>query len=159
MTKRITPVSTGVNAQGKANDCSVRALCNVTQLPYETSERLHAKNGRRIHKGVSIETLDKTYRQAGLELKGVYGDTHTAWYMRNVLKVTEAQDNKGCTLGKFLKEQNQGNYVCLVRGHALAAVDGQLVDKVPLLANKRVVAVYAVKDVAKAMLLEMDGES
>jgi hypothetical protein len=111
-----------------------------------------------MHKGVSIETLDKTYRQAGLELKGVYGDTQTAWYMRNKLKVTAAQDNKGCTLGKFLKEQNQGKYVCLVRGHALAVVDGQLVDAIPLLANKRIVAVYAVKDTSKAMLLEMDKE-
>jgi hypothetical protein len=158
MTKRITPVSTGVNAQGKANDCSVRALCNVTALPYATSESLHAENGRRMHKGTRVETLDKTYRQAGLELKGVYGDTQTAWYMRNVLIVTEAQDNKGCTLGKFLKENNLGKYICLVRGHALAVVDGQLVDAKPVLANKRIVAVYCVKDAAKAMLLEMDKE-
>jgi hypothetical protein len=158
MKQRITPVSIGVNAQGKANDCSVRALCNLTQLPYETSERLHAENGRRMHKGTRIETLDKTYRQAGLELKGVYGDTQTAWYMRNKLNVTEAQDNKGCTLGKFLKENNQGNYICLVRGHALAVVDGQVVNAGPILANKRIAAVYCVKDAAKAMLLEMDGE-
>jgi hypothetical protein len=157
MTKqRIQPVSKGVFYSGKANDCSVRALCNVTQLPYETSERLHADNGRVMHKGVSIQTLDKTYRQAGLELKGVYGDTQTAWFARNLLGTSEAQDNKGSTLGKFLKENNQGKYVCLVRGHALAVVDGQVVDAVPLLANKRIVAVYEVKDVTKAMLLEQD---
>ena len=157
--KIIYPVNFGVTYAGKQNDCSVRALCNVTGIPYNTSEMMHKLNGRITNKGTSISTLQKTYKEAGVELVGIYGDTQTAWALRNQLEYTDLQENKGITLQNFIKKNPEGKYICLVRGHALAVVDGEVVDATTaVLANKRITAVFKPVSAAKAMLLEMDNE-
>ena len=151
--------TSGITKQGARNDCSVRALANAGGIPYETSEAIHARNGRKHNAGATIETVTKAYGEAGFELQGVYGDTKQAWYWRNLMLTNYKQHLKGTTLAKFVQQNNKGKYICLVRGHAFAVVDGAVIDKQHLLAGKRVVAVFKPVDTGlQAMLAEQDVE-
>lgn len=149
--------TSGITKQGALNDCSVRALANAGGIPYETSEAIHARNGRKHNKGVTVETLAKTYAEAGFELKGIYGHTKESFYWRYILKTNVKQDREGTTLAKFVQQNNKGTYICLVCGHAFAVVDGAIIDNQHLLAGKRVVAVFKpVENSLQTMLEEME---
>ena len=149
--------TSGITKQGARNDCSVRALANAGGIPYETAEAIHARNGRKHNAGCTVETVAKTYGEAGFELQGVYGDTKQAWFLRNILHTSYAKDHKGTTLAKFVQQNNKGKYICLVRGHAFAVVDGAIIDNQHLLAGKRVIAVFKpVDNSVQAMLEEME---
>lgn len=151
--------TSGATKAGARNDCSVRALSNASGIPYETSEAMHKRNGRVDNKGTTPAVLHKTYAEAGFELQGVYGDTQQAWFLRNVFKTNDKQDNKGTTLAKFVQQHKTGTYICLIRGHAFAVVDGAIIDNQHLLAGKRVVAVFKPVDTGlKVMLAEQDVE-
>lgn len=151
--------TSGITKQGARNDCSVRALANAGGIPYETAEAMHKRNGRVDNKGTTPAILYKTYAEAGFELQGVYGDTKRAWFLRNIFKANDTQDNKGTTLAKFVQQNNKGTYICLILGHAFAVVDGAIIDNQHLLAGKRVVAVFKPVDTGlQAMLAEQDVE-
>lgn len=155
--RKLVLSTSGITKQGARNDCSVRALANAGNIPYATAEAMHKRNGRTQDKGVTPQTLYKTYAEAGFELQGVYGNTKQAWFLRNIFKTNDLQDKQGTTLAKFVQQHKQGTYICVVRGHAFAVVDGAIVDNQHLLANKRVVAVFKpVERGLKAMLEEQE---
>jgi len=88
----------------EANDCTVRALQAAAQIPYEQAHAALAAAGRAKGKSVSFFTADAAYRPLGGK-----------WVCLAVLRPTLAQ---------FTRSLPSSRCVALVRGHALAMVDG-----------------------------------
>lgn len=155
--RKIILSTSGITKAGARHDCSVRALANASNIPYVTSEAMHKRNGRINDTGTQADVLYKTYAEAGFELQGVYGDTKQACWLRRVFSTDDCTVKQGMTLGTFLKRNTKGKYICLVRGHAFAVVDGVVIDNQHLLANKRITAVFKPMETGlQSMLSEMD---
>jgi hypothetical protein len=151
----VQPIARGAWNPLDTNNCTVRALANATGMPMKDAEDLLAKYGRERNKGTW--GFHSAYLEAGLSLIGVYGTTKQA---RNVyhyavfgekapLRDSYASylelNKKGCTLGRFIQENQEGSYIVLVKGHALALVDGEVIDSHPTSAAKSVTMAYKVK--------------
>jgi hypothetical protein len=74
-----------------------------------------------------------------MSLVGVYGTTHGA---RSLARKLSAVAQDGITLGRMLPTLTQGSYIVIITGHALAVVDGGVVDMNLNRSNSRVIAVY-----------------
>jgi hypothetical protein len=120
-------------------DCSVRALANAADMPYLVAHRLLEKHGRKMNRGVYFDTLDAAYKEAGFTLQGIYGTTRPTRY---AAYKTGIEPQEGTTLGKLLPKLKVGEYIVNVCGHALAVVNGKVLDTFDNAAGKRVVAVY-----------------
>jgi hypothetical protein len=93
------------------NDCTVRALANATGLTYESSHELLAESGRKQYKGHYIHTL-----YDAIVSKGVW------------VKDCAAGKVSTITVARFISENPTGSYICLIRGHVFAVVDGVVHD-------------------------------
>lgn len=151
----VQPIARGAWNPLDTNNCSVRALANVTDMPMKDAEALLAKYGRERNKGAW--GFHHAYTEAGLSLIGVYGTTkqarevyHCAVFGKKA-HLDESYESyrelnkKGCTLGRFIQENQEGSYIVLVKGHALALVDGEVIDSHPTSAARSVTMVYKVK--------------
>jgi len=123
----------------ETKDCSVRALSNATEMPYEKAHALLKKHGRKDCRGVFFKTLKGAYEEAGFTLYGVYGSTRAARYAAHI---SDQKTAEGVTLGKLLPTLGFGEYIVNVTGHAVAVVNGKLIDTFDNPAGKRVVAVF-----------------
>ena len=92
---------------GESNDCAVRALSLAFNKPYEEMHKLCASIGRKSGKGMR------------------WMDINAA-----IAKLTDNPNNKLQTLqrtqtfGTFARDNKQGNYIIIKRGHAVALIDG-----------------------------------
>ena len=144
--KVINPVFRGVTCADSAlfagketNDCTVRALASASKMPYEDAHILLNKHGRKNHIGASFRSMMNAYLEAGFELKSVHGTTQNAkWVARH----TNMFACEGITLAKILPKLGKGSYILNVTGHAVAVVDGNLIDTFPNPVGKRVIAVF-----------------
>lgn len=147
MAKIIAPISqTAVRISGESKDCVIRAAANATGMKYEDIHVIAKKNGRKDGHGTSMEVLLKTYRDIGVHLSGVVGTTDSADLTRRVAKrlnVVHSEFN-GITLERFLRAKSTGKYICLMRGHAFAVVNGKLVDAGSLRGGTRITAFFKV---------------
>lgn len=144
MTEYIEPISKGASSIGlfqEKNDCAVRALANASKIPYLDAHKLLSKHGRESKGGCNTYTYHSAYTEAGLTLIGVYGTTNATNYFRRYLICAHL---KGCTLKNVMEDLKWGSYVVIIRGHALAVVNGNIIDSSYNKANSRVVAVYKV---------------
>lgn len=139
--KKIQAVYRGATSEtgNEAKDCTVRALANATEMPYEKAHALLKKHGRKDRKGAYFPTMKAAYEEAGFVLYGVYGTTKSARYTARVAK-QEAQT--GTTLAKLLPKLGFGEYIVNTTGHAVAVVNGKIIDTFDNPAGKRVVAVF-----------------
>jgi hypothetical protein len=90
-----------------AQDCTVRALCVAANLPRETADALLTKHGRARMKGCRSNVFGPAYEEAG---------------------AVRVSDLRRQTLAAFVRNNPRGRFVVLVRGHALAVVDGVIHD-------------------------------
>lgn len=140
MRKRlIYPVSQGATFEGETNDCTVRALANARGMPYTEARSVLAKHGRRRGRGAVSKVWHPAYTECGMVLQGVYGSTSRARFMGNMLNVTPGP---GVTLASIMPRLSSGRYIVMITGHAVAVVDGQLIDQGPCMSGSRVFAVY-----------------
>ena len=139
MAKIITPATAGVYSYGEHRDCTVRALSNSTGLQYANAHAILKKHGRKDKRGCTFNVWHDAYTEAGMSLIGVYGTTHSARMMARGVSVV-AQD--GVTLGRMLPKLASGSYIVIIRGHALAVINGAIVDMNLNRINSRVIAVY-----------------
>jgi hypothetical protein len=137
----IAPISIGKTSPSarEKDDCSVRALANAADIDYEDAHYCLKEHGRIFGEGVFFETYHRAYLSAGFELFGVYGTTNSAKYIKHKTKV---QSKPGLVLSNLLPTIQDGAYIVMVSGHALAVIDGEIIDTERNKANKRVVAVY-----------------
>lgn len=96
-------------------DCTVVALAEVFNIPYEKAHRhLKLNLGRQNRKGLfekEVKSLPGTFKEYRIAIRSFGCD--------NVPKIT---------LGQFIKQHPIGRYYVLVRGHALAVIDGVVHD-------------------------------
>jgi len=138
-TKLIKPVAYGATKAGETNDCTVRALSNASGLDYETAHKALQKQGRKPRKGATCNVWHRAYTAAGMQLTGAYGVTKATKALQRIYRVIP---DKGATLSKIMPTLSQGRFIVIVTGHALAVVDGAIIDSHASSGNKSVVAVY-----------------
>lgn len=138
--KYIKADSRGATAGGlEHNDCTVRALANASGMDYFDAHNLLSKHGRKKRCGAKFTTMHKAYDEAGFVLNSVHGTTGQAKF---VSRITQREAEAGITLGKILPKLAFGEYIVNVTGHAVAVVNGKLIDTFDNPAGKRVVAVF-----------------
>ena len=128
----IKPASSGATKNGESNDCTVRAMTNSSGIDYEIVHALLKKNGRKDNKGVRYDVIMPSMKELGFEFVGVFGKTiaakcglaHAAKYY----DVVEGSQNKPITLGNLVKSLPFGKFVVIIKGHAVALIDGKLID-------------------------------
>lgn len=107
----------------QSSDCSVKALAIVKNIPYQDALG-YARDSfkRQPNKGVTLTNITKGFLQDdsittlnGREIKTYYN---------NQGKMVE----RSMTVGTFAKTYNKGKYFVVVRKHALAIVDGVIID-------------------------------
>ena len=116
------------------NFCSVIALASVTGMSFGKSRIKMEKLGRKHRKGSVVVDLLTAIKNRGYEYERIEG------YRGHHVK----------TMGGKLK--GKGNFIIIVRGHALAVMDGKINDWSENSCH-RVVNVYMVKIFLKVLLM------
>lgn len=139
----ICPVATGETRDYEDKDCSVRALANAAEMPYYEAHALLTKHGRKMKQGVEFHTFHAAYTEAGFRLKGIAGTTKAAMYFRTLAEGSYIKYT-GMSLENALKLFNEGSYIFIIKGgcHAVACVDGELIDTHNSTANTTVQIIY-----------------
>jgi hypothetical protein len=139
MDKYIRPLTIGHSNVVEQLDCTVRALANSAGIVYGNAHSILKKHGRKDRKGCSNKVWHDAYINTGLSLVGIYGTTKAAKHISKRLNIAAY---KGITLGRILPTLNEGSYIVIITGHALAVVSGHVIDKGLNRSNSSVVAVY-----------------
>lgn len=136
----IYPAHVGYDSPGDGNNCAVRALANVKGEPYELSFKTFEQLGRRRSRGANVRQCHAAYIGAGGHLVNVYGVTKQAIAFSTL---TGVYPSPGMTLGRLIATiPKTGRYVAIVTQHALAIVDGNVIDLNATKAHRRVTALY-----------------
>lgn len=141
MTATIRPLLTGATRITERLDCTVRALANAKNIEYETAHALLKSHGRQDLRACTHRVWGAAYRSAGLSLVGVYGKTCRA---RHLARFENVESLKGTTLGTLLPRLSAGRFIVMITGHAIAVIDGQVIDRFASLAGSSVFGVYRV---------------
>jgi len=120
-------------------DCVVRSMANASGMPYDEAHAIAKKYGRKNRKGATIFTMIAAYKEAGFKVRSTHGTSAISSYTS---RVTGAGRESGVTLGKLLPTLSKGKYIVNVTGHALAVVDGKIIDTFDNSAKKRVHVVF-----------------
>tara|TARA_R110000796_G_scaffold104712_2_gene214583 strand:+ start:1005 stop:1436 length:432 start_codon:yes stop_codon:yes gene_type:complete len=133
------------NAQTRSSeskDCAVRALASAAVMDYDEAHELLAYYGRPDRRACVGFTLVSAYVDAGFRDITVFGSTSGAEYYRRTFKHSISRSEKGITLKNFCKTYNKGRYIVSYKGHAVAVVNGEVIDIGSNLANKRVMIAF-----------------
>lgn len=116
----------------ETNDCVVRAFMCVLNIKYSEAHEWVKKNfDRKDLQGVYTDwfihkVVDKTYFNYKLKMLGV--SKHATYYMKikkdNYGWPTLENEGKGYTIQTFIENFPKGRYFVIVKGHAIAIVDG-----------------------------------
>jgi hypothetical protein len=103
-------------ASKETNDCVVRALSLVSNLPYENVHKivrthLNRKRGRGVKKSLILNLFKNEKALIKKHLN------FTAWEMSGVK-----------TINQLIKTKPNGTFFILVRQHATAVIDGKVAD-------------------------------
>lgn len=139
----IKPIDFGETREDEARDCTVRALANMTMMEYDDAHEHMAYYGRPNRRGASPKVLMDGYLAAGLTNVQVFGTTKGARYYARKYGNVVQNPEKGITLENFCKKFNKGRYIVVYSGHALAVVNGQVIDKFSNAAGKRVILAFS----------------
>jgi hypothetical protein len=129
----IAPTSFGNTMISDKNNCTVRALSNVTGKDVRDCYLEMKKLGRKDNKGCYPKNFHVCYvAQNNLKFLGYYGTTLAAErFKRDVESVgynLAGMRQNGTSLEKFIKDHPVGKYIVITIGHAVAVVDGKLID-------------------------------
>ena len=140
----------------KRADCAVIALSLLTKLSYSDTEDLLAKHGRKLNKGTPIDVLYKAL--ADLSPCDFWFDSHlydiegSSQYKNEMLRDFRLKYGNmsgviGMTISRLAKVRKlqKGKYLVLTRSHALAMIDGEVLDWTKG-RRHRVVAIFKIGD-------------
>lgn len=121
-------------AGNENNDCVVLTFSNVFNIHYDTAHWIVKKYfGRVDRKGViNFPSKINNFIKGGNKIgdRGLtpvgtkVGDYHLLDYG---VKVRGKMVRRQMTVGKFLKDNPQGRFILLVKGHAFTIIDGKIV--------------------------------
>lgn len=123
----------------ESRDCTVRALASAMDCSYSRAYAIMERAGRVENCGMNANDICQAMRYVNGKLVGVFGSTIAATYLRHI---TNAGYERGMELKNFLKYFQNGRYFVMIRGHALAVVDGELMDSGYVKAGVYVVAAW-----------------
>jgi len=114
-------------ASGEQNDCAVYAVATAFDMDYDTAhkevaERMNRKDGQGTKRSSIIDALT--------EGTTINGKTVTR-VIKSPTKTYKVYGNtipRQLRLSSFAKENSEGTYVIITRGHALTLKDGVLMD-------------------------------
>lgn len=99
----------------ETRDCTVVSFCEVWGAPYHLAhEHLRKQFGRRNRRGPSWASVEDAVSKC------------PKTKMDKLWSIKES--DKHLSLGQFCKEHPTGRYWVFVRGHALAVIDGVVID-------------------------------
>lgn len=133
----------GETRTGEHRDCAVRALANASLMEYDDAHELLAYHGRKDRFGTKHETLMNAYIDAGFSHVKTFGTTKHTRFFNRVYGHLISETEKGITLKNFCKKYNKGRYIVVYSGHALAVVNGKVIDTFNSPANKRVTLAFS----------------
>ena len=139
----IKSTDSGASRDGERNDCTVRALANATGVAYDAAHALAKHFGRPDRKGLFTHLAHDLYIAAGFKCLGTYGRSRRTAAIARHRAVT---NHSGMTLEKAMLMMQKGRFVVMVTGHALAVVDGKIIDKGHNAAGTRVTSIYKWQD-------------
>lgn len=102
--------SDGTRFPGETRDCTVRAISNAFDVPYEIAHKFMAKNGRKNKHGVPFITI------IGTRPRVLFG-RRIAWHKRPKK-----------TIGSFVKSHSTGTYIISLKRHVFVLKDGVIID-------------------------------
>jgi hypothetical protein len=98
--------------EGERNDCTVRAISNVTGMEYDSVHRLLELYGRKNGKGFHLSHW-LNYKEG----KYLFNELFSKW-----------NGTGHYTLSSFIKKNPTGTYLVCIDGHALCIKDGVILD-------------------------------
>jgi len=101
--------------------CTVIALANAMDWSFGKAHRFMKKFGREDRRGMAMYQISAVMTKLGKDRETAY---------------------KGMTINRFVKDHPKGSYYVLVRGHALAVVDGIVQDWTGDTAQRRKIIEY-----------------
>lgn len=136
-------------ASVETNDCVVYATAAAFDLSYDAAHAV-VRNlfNREPMRGVSSHKVTKELMSMCNSPFTVNGKTVGKFYVRpsKQYRVSGGYKSRLNKVSTFIKEHPQGTYLILVRGHAIAAKDGVLIDNVNRgSANSRVRWAFEIK--------------
>ena len=144
LSRYIHPVSSGTTdpTNEDRNDCGLRAYCNVTGKSFKDAQIIFAKQGRKYKRGTPVLTLNRIMQNAGFKPK-LMGSVGAVKYMEAFSELKSTGPSR--TIKSLLndKEYQQGKHVFCIKDHALAVVDGKVLDTFSSSASARVYVVYS----------------
>lgn len=128
----ITPIATGATNLQESKDCVIRAITNATGVSYDAVHSFLAASGRKHGKGTNVESMVAACKHFGLTFVGTFGKTSSArscaYFGNRQYKYLHVTRNESITLGKLIASLPFGRFVVVIRGHAVAMIDGKLID-------------------------------
>lgn len=101
-------------AYREKNDCTVKAIAAACGVSYGKAHRTLAKLGRQRGRGASLMMIHRAVDA----VMGTATDYHHTYKGSDI----------GLTLNRFRKAHPTGSYIICSRGHAMAVVEGELID-------------------------------
>lgn len=105
----------GVETNGDTNACTVHTLSAISGKPFEECQSIAASFGRRFGKGMLVRDIVKMLRS---EFDNIEINRFRVW----------GEDLKQPTIAQFIKDNPTGTHYVCTRNHALAIIDGVLMD-------------------------------
>ena len=143
-TKYVHPVSSGTidPTSEDRNDCGLRAYCNVTGKSFKDAQIIFAKQGRKYRRRTPVLTLNKIMHNAGFRPL-LMGSVGAVKYMESFSELRSTGPSR--TIKSLLNDRKyqEGKHVFCVKDHALAVVDGKVLDTFSSSASSRVYVVYS----------------
>ena len=122
----------GATKHGESSDCTVRSMTNSSGIEYDLVHAVLKKHGRKENKGVRYDVILPSMNELGFEFVGVFGKTRAAKfgleYAAKYYDIVEGSQNNPITLGNLVKSLPFGKFVVIIKGHAVALVNGKLID-------------------------------
>lgn len=115
---KINPRLISKFAHREKSDCTVRALSNVLQIPYEEAHQFIKKHCKRKN-GVGVRTF---------ELLNLFNKNKGVFSKQFNVGIWEEKRFK--TVNQLINNKPNGRFYVLVRAHATAVINGQVADMV-----------------------------
>ena len=115
------------------NDCAVRAMANSFGTSYAYAWLMMKAAGRPDGKGTQVTAIHK-----------VMTLTHEGKVAHQLTHIGKGAGKRQVTIGTFCKYHPHGSFYCIVRGHALAIVDGVVQDAFHNKPGRRIYRAYEI---------------
>jgi hypothetical protein len=117
----------------EASDCAVRAMANTFGVTYAYAHQAMKSAGRKDKKATPVSAIHS-----------VVTKEHGGKVAHQLEHIGKGAGKRQVTIGTFCKYHPHGSFYCIVRGHALAIVDGVVQDAFRNRAGKRIYRAYEI---------------